>query len=71
MLKNKQMLFADFPDMGKITSEIKAKNQKYVHIPVDEQMEYNQLDDNVEVFLLNKEICLSNKFGGNAKLVLL
>lgn len=30
MVKNKQMLFADFPSIGKITPEIKAKNEKRV-----------------------------------------
>lgn len=30
MIKNKQMLFVDFSDMGKITSEIKVKNEKRV-----------------------------------------
>ncbi len=30
MVKNKQMLFAEFPDIGEITAEIKAKNEKRV-----------------------------------------
>lgn len=30
MVKNSQMLFADFPKMGRITAENKAKNQKRV-----------------------------------------
>ncbi len=30
MIKNKQMLFTDFPNMGKITVEVKAKNEKRV-----------------------------------------
>lgn len=30
MVKKKQMLFTDFPDIGKITVEIKAKNEKRV-----------------------------------------
>lgn len=30
MIKNEQMLFVDFPKMGKITSEVKSKNDKRV-----------------------------------------
>lgn len=30
MVKNQQMLFADFPSIGEITSEIKEKNKKRV-----------------------------------------
>lgn len=30
MIKNREMLFSDFPEMGKINSEIKAKNKTRV-----------------------------------------
>ena len=30
MIKNKQMLFKDFPNMGEITTEVKEKNKKRI-----------------------------------------